>query len=336
MRTRTLSHNYEIAFSRQVSAILFALSLLGVGTACARDETAQHGPTRPIVIRLSTGPEGGGFFPLGEEIATSLRGRIENVDIRTIPSTGGVANIQAVQRGEADMGLTFADIAYMGFSGQLGRDGVPMDRLRGIAVLQLSPISLAARAGAPISSPADLRGKIVSVGPPGSATALTANLILHAFGLDPPVVRIESLGFQEASTRLLMGTVDAMFDNAVIQADSVKRAMQGGARLIPIVGPSVDALRREYPFLKLTLIPPDMYPNGRGSVRTIGVDSLLICRKDMDEGLVYEVTKQFFDALASGPERPSLGFVELDQAPATSIPLHDGAARYYRERELQR
>ena len=55
-----------------------------------------------------------------------------------------------------------------------------------------------------------------------------------------------------------------------------------------------------------------------------------------DEGLVYEVTKQFFDALASGPERPSLGFVELDQAPATSIPLHDGAARYYRERELQR
>ena len=112
--------------------------------------------------------------------------------------------------------------------------------------------------------------------------------------------------------------------------------MQGGARLIPIVGPSVDTLRREYPFLKLTLIPPGMYPNAREAVRTIGVDTLLICRGDMDEGLVYEVTKEFFDGLVSGSERPSLGSVELDQASATSIPLHDGAARYYRQRELQR
>jgi TRAP transporter TAXI family solute receptor len=210
-----------------------------------------------------------------------------------------------------------------------------MDRLRGIAVLQLSPISLTVRAGAGITSPADMRGKIIGVGPPGSATAVTAKLILHAFGLDPPLVQIETLAFQEAATRLLDGTVDAMFDNAVIQADSVKRAMQGGAKLIPIVGPSVDALRREYPFLKLTLIAPHV-SQWREAVRTIGVDTLLICRRDMDEGLVYEVTKEFFDGLVSGSERPSLGSVELDQASATSIPLHDGAARYYRERDLQR
>ena len=315
-----------------VSAVLFVL--LGVATACAT-ETANE-PRQLRLIRMSTGPEGGGFFPLGEEIAASLRGRMKDLDIRTIASTGGIANVRAIQHGEADLGLTFADIAYTAFSGQLDPGGIPMDRLRGIAVLQLSPISLTVRAGAGISSPADIRGKIIGIGPPGSATAVTAKLILHAFGLDPPLVRIETLAFQEAATRLLEGTVDAMFDNAVIQADSVKRAMHGGAKLIPIVGPSVDALRREYPFLKLTLIPPGMYPNAREAVRTIGVDTLLICRRDMDEGLVYEVTKEFFDGLVSGSERPSLGSVELDQASATSIPLHDGAARYYRERELQR
>jgi len=316
---------------RRLSAVLFVL--LGAA-ACAAD--TAHELTQSRLIRLSTGPEGGGFFPLGEEIAASLRGRMRDFDIRTTASTGGIANVWAIQHGDADLGLTFADIAYTAFSGQLGPDGIPMDRLRGIAVLQLSPISLTVRAGAGISTPADMRGKIIGVGPPGSATAVTAKLILHAFGLDPPMVRIETLAFQEAATGLLDGTVDAMFDNAVIQADSVRRAMQGGARLIPIVGPSVDTLRREYPFLKLTLIPPGMYPNAREAVRTIGVDTLLICRGDMDEGLVYEVTKEFFDGLVSGSERPSLGSVELDQASATSIPLHDGAARYYRQRELQR
>jgi len=316
---------------RRLSAVLFVL--LGAA-ACAAD--TAHELTQSRLIRLSTGPEGGGFFPLGEEIAASLRGRMRDFDIRTTASTGGIANVWAIQHGDADLGLTFADIAYTAFSGQLGPDGIPMDRLRGIAVLQLSPISLTVRAGAGISTPADMRGKIIGVGPPGSATAVTAKLILHAFGLDPPMVRIETLAFQEAATGLLDGTVDAMFDNAVIQADSVRRAMQGGARLIPIVGPSVDTLRREYPFLKLTLIPPGMYPNAREAVRTIGVDTLLICRGDMDEGLVYEVTKEFFDGLVSGSERPSLGSVELDQASATSIPLPDGAARYYRQRELQR
>ena len=72
-------------------------------------------------------------------------------------------------------------------------------------------------------------------------------------------------------------------------------------------------------------------------MHTIGVDNLLLCRSDLQDELVYELTKRFFDALPRlASEQPSLRLMDFAQAPATPIPLHDGAARYYRERELFR
>jgi TRAP transporter TAXI family solute receptor len=313
-----------------------ALALVMAAFASSCDRPAATEKPQRVVVRLSSGPLGGGFFPLGEQVAGALGALMPNVEIETIASSGAVSNIEAVQRGAADLGFTFADVAYIAFSGQLDDNPVPFDRLRGIAVLQLTPISLVARAGAPIKTPADLRGRRVAIGPYGSGTALTANLILHAFGLDPLAVHVETISFEDAATRVLNGTLDAMFDNAISQSDSLKRVTEGGARPVPIEGPPVDRLRRDYPFLKVTVIPREMYSTGDRAVHTIGVDGLLICRRDLDEGLVYELTKQLFRSLQSLSTSGALGLMDLDQAPATPIPLHDGAARYYRERELSR
>ena len=123
-----------------------------------------------------------------------------------------------------------------------------------------------------------------------------------------------------------------MFDNAINRSESLKRVIDAGARLVPIEGPSADRLRRDYPFLTATVVSGELYGS---SVHTIGVDGLLICRSDLDETMVYELTKQLFLSLRS-LGRGALRFMDVDQAPATPIPLHPGAARYYRERELSR
>jgi TRAP transporter TAXI family solute receptor len=259
-----------------------------------------------------------------------------SVDVRAVPSAGAVSNVHAIQQGQADLAITFADVAYIAYSGHLTPDSAPFDRLRAIAVLQLTPVKLVARAGAPIHGPADLRGRSVGVGPSGSGTALTANLILQAFGLGPTHVCRETVDFQEGAGRILDGTLDAMFDNAINRSEAVGRAIEGGARLIPIEGPAVDTVRREYPFFKLTAVPGGMYPGIDRSVHTIGVDGLLICRRDLDEGLVYELTKQLIASRQSAHASGPLARMDLQLAPATPIPLHDGAARYYRERELSR
>ena len=312
-------------------ALLTALGLWG----CERP-TAAPAPARRA-IRFTTGPRGGGFYPLGEGLARAYAASLPTLAVETLPSGGAVANAEAIQRGDADMGFAFADVAYIAFGTGLNGDSRPYDRLRGIAVLQLTPLHLVVRPGSEIRTIADLRGRRVSVGLPSTGTALIVRLVLHEVGLGPREVHMEGLSFNEAAHRLVDGTLDAMFDTAIYPADSVQLALDAGATLVPIGGASVDRLRHEYPFFRPALIPRHTYTGVGHAIQTIGVDSLLVCRRDLDASIVYDLTKGFFDALPSlSSSVDALRFMDLDQSPATPIPLHAGAARYYRERELLR
>lgn len=295
-------------------------------------------PPRPHpVIRLATGPLGGGFYPLGEGLARAYRQSLPELTIETFPGTGAVTNVEAMQRGEADIGFAFSDVAYLAFAGLLSGASGPFDRLRGVAVLQLTPVHVVTRPGSGITTIRDLRGRRVSVGLPGTGTALTARLVLGAFGMSPSDVRVETLPFDEAARRLVGGTLDAMFDDAIYPTESIRTATQAGARLMPLIGHPIERLRRDYPFFRPAVIPRDSYPGVTQAVHTIGVDSLLVCRRDLDEAVVYVLTKRFFEALPLlSSSQDALRFMDLEQAPATPIPLHEGAARYYRERELLR
>src|SRR3984893_11658783 len=93
-----------------------ALALVMAAFASSCDRPAASGKPQGFGGRLSCGPLGGGFFPLGEQGAGALGALMPNVEIETIASSGAVSNIDAVQRGDADLGFTFADVAYIAFS----------------------------------------------------------------------------------------------------------------------------------------------------------------------------------------------------------------------------
>ena len=102
-------------------------------------------------------------------------------------------------------------------------------------------------------------------------------------------------------------------------------------------GPGIGHIRSDYPFLRLVFIPSGTYPTQKDPIRTIGVENILVCRADLAEDIVYELTRGLFDMVSGlAAERTSLRLMNIEQAPATPIPLHPGAARYYREREIAR
>ena len=171
------------------------------------------------------------------------------------------------------------------------------------------------------------------MGPEGSGTALTARLIMDAFGVPSGAVREEFLEFRTAGIRLVEGHLDAMFDNA-FYAESAADALRSGARLVTIQGAPVERLGRQYPFLRMTVVPKDTYPQV-DVVETIGVDSLLICRSSLDQAVVHQFTKALFDALALVFHHTAALHGARSSA-CGAIPLHEGAARYYREHELLR
>jgi TRAP transporter TAXI family solute receptor len=99
----------------------------------------------------------------------------------------------------------------------------------------------------------------------------------------------------------------------------------------------IDRLRSKFPFFKPAVIPKGTYKGQTEDIATVGIDGLLLCRDSMPESVVYELTRTLFEAL---PELSSVEsaarMINVVNAPATPVPLHAGAARYYRERDLFR
>lgn len=307
------------------------IGVLAVAAAAGCVSHAESNRLDRVPLRLTTGNPGGGFYPLGEALARAYRAAGFPVEVHESP--GSVRNVEAIQRGEADLGFAFAHVAYVAFAGRL--QNAAFDRLRGIAVLQPNPLHLVVRQQSGIRSAADLRGRRVSVGPPGSGTALTASLVLQAFGIPPDSMHLDQLAFNDASAELVAGRLDAIMVDASYPSEAISRATRAGAELLAIDGPPVERLRHDYPFLRLMAIPAGTYPGHARPVHTIAADNVLLCRSDLDEALVYELTKALFAALPTlSADQGSLRLVDVAHVPATPVPLHDGAARYYREREL--
>ena len=256
-----------------------------------------------------------------------------DVDTEVIGTGGGLSNLDALENGSADVGFSFADAAYAAYVGRLSHQPHPFTRLRALALLQLSPVQLVVSDRAPVHNVLDLRGRKVRLGGAGSASAETAELILEAYGIDPESIRADLRSRADSVADLATGKLDAMFILARYPVDSVTQALQHGSHLMPLVGDPIEQLHRDYPFFRPMLIPAGVYPRQSLPVRTIGVHSLLLCRADLEEGLVYRLTRALFQAVAEQPTE-LLRSLDLDRAAATPIPLHAGAARYYREREL--
>ena len=209
------------------------LSLATLAVACTFPTGRDTAPVDSVdTVRLSTGAPGGGFYRFGAELQEGFNRNAARVRIEHQPSGGAVANLGAIQRGDADVAFAFADVAYLAFVGRLGATEPRFDQLRAIAVLQLTPVQLIARGGSSIRAVSDLRGRRVGIGPDGSGTALTARLIMDAFGVPSGAVR------KGSSTSKLLADVswryiDAMFDNA-FYAPSSADSLRSGAYLVTI------------------------------------------------------------------------------------------------------
>lgn len=314
----------------QLTALPYAL-----GTASC--QALPSAASERFLVRLTTGHPGAFFNPLGTALIASLSTAMPDVRFEVIPSGGALENLDFLQRNHADLGLTFADIAYLAYSGRLDEQASAFDRLRGVAVLQLTAVHVLVLKGSGIASIAQLVGRRVALGPRGSGTAVTAQVLLAAYDVPITAIRSEFLPFLEAATRLVRGDVDAIFVSAGFPADSVVSATTAGATLLDIAGPSVEQLRSDYPFLRAVVIPIGTYPSVVRPVHTVGIDAVIVCASTLGDDLVYRTTKSLFDSLPELVRKvDALRRLELARAPATPVPLHIGAARYYRERELFR
>jgi TRAP transporter TAXI family solute receptor len=323
-----------------------------IAIAMLLGSTPSHGSEEITFFRIATGGVGGTYYPVGGLIAQAISNPpgsrpcdkggscgVPGLVAVAQSSHGSVDNIEAIAAGHIDSGFAQSDIAYWAHTGTtIYLESGKVEGIRAIASLYPESIHLVARKGSDIRSILDLAGKRVSLDEEGSGTLVDARLILAAFGLGEKDIKASHMKPIPAIEKMKAGELDAFFIVAGYPANAVvELAETAGAELIPIEGPEIDVLIRKYGFLTRSSIPADTY-EGIGEVNTISVGAQWIVGAQMDEELVYNITK----ALWSDASRPLLRGghpkgrdITLESAlDGIAIPLHPGAHRFYMEAGL--
>lgn len=275
-------------------------------------------------VRMTSG---GSQSPLVEQLAEMYDRAPAPVTLKLL-RLSSLAGRTALERGDADIMLIAADQAYFAHRDSAQHNG-KLSRLRAMATLQVAPLYLLARPT--IRNITDLRGGAIGT----DVASPLIPLLLAAFEVSPAIGKLETVSRSDAVRRLGEGTLDAAFVAAGGPSPFVDAVVRGGAHLLPIEGAVVARFRRDYPFVRLVSIPAGTYVDQTQPIHTVGVEVVYVCRSDLSEDLAYGLTKRLFEVLPALSEQSyELRRVDVKQASATPIPLHEGAARYYREMEL--
>lgn len=308
-------------------------SILAVGVMALTFATTSQAQSP---FRIATGSTGGTYYPIGGIIAASLS-QSQNLVVSAQASSGSVANVNGISRGDFESGFAQSDVATWAYRGSMIFEGRPKQaNLRLIANLYPETIHVVVRKDAGIRSVADLKGKRVSLDMPGSGTMVNARMVLEAHGVKESDIQPQYIKTHQAGDRLQDGELDAFFFVGGVPASAIAQLAASGVEiaLLPLDGAPADRLRAESSFFSTFTVDAGAY-KGVAAVQTLAVGAQWLTSARADPDVIYQVTKALFSestqkALQSGHSRGKL--ITLKSAvPDSGIPLHPGAEKFYKE-----
>lgn len=331
-------------FTKIVGALL-ASSLLA-GAAYAQS---------PTFFRIGTGGAGGTYFPIGGTIANGISAPpgsrpceeggqcgVPGLIAIAQSTTASVFNNAAVQNGELEAGLAAADVTRSMYLGEGKFDGKPHPKLRIVANLFPEDLHLVMPKGAEIGDLGDLVEKRVGIAQAGSGTQVAVLQMLEAWGVNRDNMNEAELNNSQSAERLADGQLDAYFYAAGWPvAAMVQLASTKGMELHSFDQADLEKINEIIPAYIPSKIPAGVYEGVDYDVHTPAVSAMLVVSSDLDEELVYGITKAIWNdntrkLLDNGHAKGKqiTADTALDGVAALGVPLHPGAEKFYREAGL--
>jgi hypothetical protein len=320
---------------------LIATSLIGCSQAVAEEPAAEAPASEESetvmenqFITILTGGSSGPYFALGGALANVLNEKLSYANA-SVESTGASAvNSTKIAMGEAEVAFAMNNVVSFAYEGiESFAEKGKFDNLRGIAALYPNHCQVITLADTGIQEIGDLVGKKVGVGAPGSGTEVDARNILNIYGITYDDIDEDFLSYAEAIEQLKNGTVDAAFlTSGLPNATIMDLATTHDVVVVPIRADKVEELTAKVPYYKSEIVPAGTYGNEE-DVETAAVVSMMITREDLDEQVVYDITKALFENLQVLKDTHSVAN-KIDVSKyyeGMPIPLHPGAAKYFEE-----
>ena len=315
----------------------------GAANASALAPTLDYKTGEPTFVTFGTGGITGVYYPTGGAIANMVNLKRDKYNIRaTVEATGGsVFNVNAVIAGDLQFGIAQADRQFQAVHGIAEwQDRGPQETLRSVFSLHPETVTLVAGDDTGIRDIRDLKGKRVNIGNPGSGQHQNSLDALNAAGLKLADIKAVEVKAVEAIRMLEAGNLDAFFYTVGHPSAAILKITKGErkVRFVPIVG--VDTLFVLHPYYVPSRINMQYYPgaaNEGKDVESFGVKATLVTSTDVPAPIVYAVTREVFENFeAFKAQQPAFaGLTKKGMLQGLSAPIHDGAARYFREAGLQ-
>lgn len=313
------------------------MSLLLLCCGCS----SEDGGKTKHYIKIGTGSQTGVYYTVGLALADMVNEGEDShgVDCAVEATAGSVFNINTTLSGELDFALAQADRQYQAVNGLGSWQGDPQNRLRFVCSLHPEAVTLVVADDANIGTIKDLRNKIISIGAAGSGTRGNALDILGEVGLHPDTDFIpESLTITNASTMLQDSRIHGFFYTAGHPNGSITQATNGMRKVHLVSITEADGLLGRHPYYTMITIPKGFYPQATNTedIETIGMLTTLLTASDVDDEVVYTLTKTLFEGLDKlHSHHPTLTALKPKaMLEGAFAPIHPGAMRYYKEAGL--
>ena len=296
-------------------------------------------------LTIGTGGVTGVYYPTGGAIAKMVNKKRKEYNLRaTVESTGGsVFNVNAIDAGDLEFGVVQSDRQFQAFNGTADWDGKPVTKLRAVFSIHPESVTIVANASKNIKTVADLKGKIVNIGNPGSGQRGNAEDLFAAAGIDAEKdLKAEGMKAAESAGMLQDGRIDAFFYTVGHPNGSVMEAVSGATKVNFVAVPAdvVKKLTDKFPYYAPAAIPVAEYKGvvGDADVETFGVKATLCTSADVSDEAVYAVTKEVFENFDEFKTlHPAFAILTKESMlQGLSAPIHPGALKYYKEAGLMK
>jgi uncharacterized protein len=291
-------------------------------------------------VAIGTGGIGGVYYPLGEAIANVLSKNLPNLQVTAEITGGSVDNLKLIAAGQTDLAFTMADAALDAQQGQDKFKGIKV-ALRTLLVVYPNRMHVVTIEGNGIDKMADLKGKRVSTGSPGSATEVMAFRVIEAAGLDRDKdIKRERLGVAESVNAIRDRKIDAFFWVGGIPTAAVADLAATSGMKMKLIDHSgtVDKMNAKYGKLySASTIKAGTYPGLEKDNATAEVWNLIVTGDKMSNDDAYAIVKTLVekkaDIVAVHKEAESFSLDNQVQA-RSPIPFHPGALKYFKEKGI--
>lgn len=312
---------------KKMLSVVLVMALMLTLAACGGSGSASK-------MTMGTGGTAGTYYAFGGVLGQYIKNHA-GIDVTVVSTDGSKANIESIASGDYQLGTVQSDVMAYAWAGTRSfEDSGKIDSFRVVAGLYAESVQLVTM-NPDIKSVADLKGKAVSIGAPGSGVYFNAMDVLAAAGLTEADIKPQYQSFADSTDALKDGKIDAAFIVAGAPTAAITElCTTNNAYLVPIDGDVADKLMADSPFYTAYTIPAGTYAGQTEDVVTVTVKATLIVSASANEDDVYNLTKAIFDnAEAIAAENGKGAELSIDNATSgMTAPFHAGAAKYFAEK----